>query len=131
LPPFFTEENFAALIPFEAELMEFFKRVSLSLWQLDQQHFPENAHYFSSTLSRIIDNLTLADSNHSEIISCLDKLAIGSMDIDAPFLELDIMVVKLTKMCHLKKTYNFISSYESFHVIISLFCILTLLEFDC
>ena len=58
LPPFFTDDNLQHLIPFQAELMDFFKRVALSLWQLDQQDFPKNAYDFGSTISRVVDNLT-------------------------------------------------------------------------
>lgn len=58
LPPFFTEQNLKHLVPFQEELMNFFKRVALSLWQLDQQNFPKNGYDFSSTIARIVDNLT-------------------------------------------------------------------------
>jgi hypothetical protein len=60
LPPFFTEEHKDYLDPFRADLVDFFKRVSLSLWQLDQQHFPDNAYEFSSTISRVVKNLPIA-----------------------------------------------------------------------
>lgn len=58
LPPFFTQANLSHLIPFRTELAEFFKRVSLSLWQLDQSNFPYNAHEFCSTISRVVEKLT-------------------------------------------------------------------------
>jgi hypothetical protein len=55
LPPFFADQNFHYLVPFQVDLVEFFKRASLSLWQLNQAGFPENAFYFCSTFSRIVD----------------------------------------------------------------------------
>jgi hypothetical protein len=75
LPPFFTEEHLSHLIPFQAELMDFFKRVSLSLWQLDQKNFPKNAYDFSSTIARIVANLTSSvDSRQKVIVFCLFNL---------------------------------------------------------
>lgn len=84
LPPFFTEEHLSHLIPFQAELMDFFKRVSLSLWQLDQKNFPKNAYDFSSTIARIVANLTSSvDSRQKVIVFCLFNLWLINSNLEA------------------------------------------------
>lgn len=130
LPPFFTEDKKDYLDPFRVELVDFFRRVSLSLWQLDQQHFPDNAYEFSSTISRVVKKLPTVSRekvSHKQrfidlfclqkhIVQSLNKHGVGVIDFSSAYMELDRMVVKLKRLCYLHKTYNFTSSYEAFHV---------------
>jgi hypothetical protein len=116
LPPFFSEKNVHYLIPHQNDLIDFFKRVSLSLWQLDQKAFPNNAYHFSSTIERIVNKLTYSIDTRQKklVVLCFDQLGIGSIDSSSPYFELDRIVVKLKRLLHLKEAYNFVSSYEAY-----------------
>lgn len=55
LPPFFAKNNVEHLVPWQDELMSFFYELSLSLWQLDQAHYPKNALQFASTFFCVVN----------------------------------------------------------------------------
>ncbi|KAI6199909.1 Protein ROD-1 [Aphelenchoides besseyi] len=114
LPPFFTADHLDYLLPFQSQLMEFLEKVSLSLWNVDQAHYPENALYFSSTFSRVVKTQLARDGDTSEkhwIANCLMKLDVGIAGFSS---SLERVAMKLERLCHLKSKYHFIASYETF-----------------
>ncbi|KAI6228904.1 Kinetochore-associated protein 1-like protein [Aphelenchoides fujianensis] len=117
LPPFFTDENIGHLLPFQPQLVEFFKKIALSLWNIDQANYPKNALYFSSTFSRVINTQLARDGDSSEkhwIANCLMELGVGITTFDTPCTDLARMVTKMKQLGHLKEKYHFEASYETF-----------------
>ena len=120
LPPFFADDNLQHLIPFQAELMDFFKRVALSLWQ----NFPKNAYDFGSTISRVVDNVTSSSdlrqrvsvwvSHSSHLVSEAHRtLSEWLGHWKHGFL---YSVRQTEALAGLEENYNFVSSYEAYHV---------------
>ena len=73
LPPFFTKTNVEHLVPWQDELMAFFVELSLSLWQLDQAHYPQNALQFASTFFRVVNLQLTRNGEAAEKVRASDS----------------------------------------------------------